>query len=438
MKYARRHENDRPDDQRTPGQRDRDRVLYTSAFRRLAGVTQVVSAAEGHIFHNRLTHSLEVAQIGRRIAEYLCDLQKDECERLDGPDPDLVEMAALAHDLGHPPFGHTAEVALDEGLKAAGVESGFEGNPQSFRIVTKLAVRSTDFAGLNLTRGALNAIQKYPWTRGADGFESKKWGAYEEEADLLAWCREGIPAEDHRKSVEAEIMDYADDVAYAVHDVEDFYRAGIVPLEKLLKDPDEFNRFTEYAWSKQKELSETRGRKVSSLDEVRDSIRFLASAPIDEAYQGSIRQRAAIRGLTAYLISRYLKGITLKVPGSQQERYVEIIPRFDLELSTLKQLIWYYVIDNTSLGTQQHGQRHVISELFRMFCTAAESGSQNDLNILPARAADSITVLDPSDSQGRACVVADLIAGMSEAQAITMYQRLIGISFGTVSDLLTL
>jgi predicted deoxyguanosinetriphosphate triphosphohydrolase len=127
-------------DYRTPAQTDRDRVQYSSAFARLAEVTQVVSADRGYVFHNRLTHSLKVAQLARRISEKLRGTHKNEADALQAPDPDIAEAAALAHDLGHPPFGHTAENELDRLARKAGLEDGFEGNAQSFRIVSKLAV----------------------------------------------------------------------------------------------------------------------------------------------------------------------------------------------------------------------------------------------------------------------------------------------------------
>jgi predicted deoxyguanosinetriphosphate triphosphohydrolase len=163
-RYDRRFKRDRPEDNRSAFQRDRDRILFTSAFRRLAGVTQVFSAEEGHIFHNRLTHSLEVAQVGRRLCERLTTDYRETADRLE-INPDVVEAACLAHDLGHPPFGHIAERLLDE-LVTHELADGFDGNAQSFRIVTKLAFRSTDVTGLNLTRATLNALLKYPWLRG--------------------------------------------------------------------------------------------------------------------------------------------------------------------------------------------------------------------------------------------------------------------------------
>lgn len=212
---------------RSPYQKDRDRLLYASAFQRLASVTQVVSASEGYVFHNRLTHTLEVAQIARRLAEKLL-AQTDPAlvEALGGLDPEVVEAAALAHDLGHPPFGHIAEKQLDALAKRHTASDGFEGNAQSFRIVNRGAAHRTDYKGLNLTRATLNAILKYPWTRDRTGQDSsghryEKYGAYDADQEVLVFARSGaVPASE--KSVEAAIMDHADAIAYSVHDLDDF------------------------------------------------------------------------------------------------------------------------------------------------------------------------------------------------------------------------
>src|SRR6266550_9029962 len=138
LRDQRKHEEDPTTSNRTPAQRDRDRLLYSSGFRRLANVTQVVAADHGYVFHNRLTHALKVAQIGRRLAEKFKFNSDDSAlaDRLGGLDPDVVEAAGLAHDLGHPPFGHLAEKELD--LLVGEAHGGFEGNPQSFRILTRL------------------------------------------------------------------------------------------------------------------------------------------------------------------------------------------------------------------------------------------------------------------------------------------------------------
>jgi dGTPase len=158
------HRGDKPDDVRSRGKRDRDRILYTSSLRRLGEITQVASPQESQVLHNRLTHSLEVAQIGKRLAQRL--LQEpgglDRAESVGGIDPDVVEAAALAHDLGHPPFGHIAERQLKRCVQDAGLTDEYEGNAQSFRIVISLEQRLLGFPGLNLTRATLNAILKYP------------------------------------------------------------------------------------------------------------------------------------------------------------------------------------------------------------------------------------------------------------------------------------
>lgn len=213
-------------------------MVYCSAFRRLAEVTQVVSASEGYSFHNRLTHTLKVAQIARRLAERLSRRAQDE--GLGIIDPDVVETAALVHDLGHPPFGHTAEIALDELAVQAGERDGFEGNAQSFRIVTKLAIRTPAYPGLNLTRATLNAVLKYPWLRATKGPHSRKWGVYHAEEAVFDWAR-GAAGES--RSIEAELMDWADDIAYSVFDVDDFYRAGLIPLDRVMVDRFERDRF---------------------------------------------------------------------------------------------------------------------------------------------------------------------------------------------------
>ena len=210
------------DDERNEFQIDRDRILYSLPFRRLAGVTQVVSPGEGEIFHNRLTHSLKVAQIARRFAETLPKRFPSIVEQWGGLDPEVVEAAALAHDLGHPPFGHIAEEEL--GLlvrKAQGGESAddFEGNAQSFRIVTELAVRRPGSpAGLDLTRAVLNATLKYPWRHGENPKKPKKYGAYFADEVSFKYAREGMqcPVEDVGcvRCLEAQIMDWSDDIAY--------------------------------------------------------------------------------------------------------------------------------------------------------------------------------------------------------------------------------
>lgn len=244
---------------RTPAQRDRDRVLYSSAFQRLAYVTQVTASEAGHTFHNRLSHSLKVAQVGRRNLERLQaqvedgELEGDAAALVTAADPDSVEACCLAHDLGHPPFGPIAEEELHSRARDH-VDDGFEGNAQSFRIVTRLSVRA-ESAGLNLTRQTLDGMLKYPWKHWDNDplpgeKRERKWGYYQDDSDAFEFTRAGWPEEAAHelpeRCFEAELMEWADDVTFAVHDTDDFFRAGLVPLDRLAEPSgEESKRFLE-------------------------------------------------------------------------------------------------------------------------------------------------------------------------------------------------
>ncbi|HEV2109596.1 MAG TPA: dNTP triphosphohydrolase, partial [Thermomicrobiales bacterium] len=356
-------------DRRSPARRDRDRLLYSSAFRRLSGITQVVAPTEHHPTHNRLTHTMKVAQVGRSLAENLIQNPANEgiANAAGGLDPDVVEAAALAHDLGHPPFGHITERELDDIITGHGIADGFEGNAQSFRIVTKLAVRYPDVEGLDLTRAALCATLKYPWMRATTGPKSRKWGAYGSESADFHWARRACPLGEDTPSLEAGLMDWADDVTYAVHDVEDFFRAGLIPLDRLVTDRSERDRVLQTIGDHRQ------AEDPFPMDDLSRTFNTLMdSAPMAMPYRGSRSDRAIIRSFTSGLIDRYVTAVSLTDPaGDGSPLRIEPIAR--MEVSMLKALTWYYVIESRSLVAQRFGQRRLIRALFGIFLDASAS-----------------------------------------------------------------
>ncbi|NHN57439.1 deoxyguanosinetriphosphate triphosphohydrolase [Calidifontibacter sp. DB0510] len=266
--------------------RDRARVLHSAGLRRLATKTQVLQPDTDDFIRNRLTHSLEVAQIGREFGGAL------------GCNADVVDTACLAHDLGHPPYGHNGEQALDAVSASIG---GFEGNAQTFRLLTRIeAKRSTPqgrSVGLNLTRASLDAACKYPWARGEGPYATGKFGVYTDDRDLFDWVREGAP-DAGRRCLEAQVMDWADDVAYSVHDVEDGVAAGLIDL-RVLESADDVADLAMlarelYAPQLPTELIAASARQVA------------ARAGSPAAYDGSRSASAALKDMASRLIGRFV------------------------------------------------------------------------------------------------------------------------------------
>ena len=424
------------DDQRARTERDRDRVLYSSAFSRLNGVTQVVASDEGHPFHNRLTHSLKVAQIARRIAERL--FVEQPFESLEAHvDPGACEAAALAHDLGHPPFGHIAEKCLDDlvreesnGGVVAGDPDGFEGNEQSFRIVVQLSQRRNDFDGLNLTRASLDAILKYPWLRSGPNERATfaKFGAYRSEESTFNWVRELHPAGNRHPCANAAIMNWSDDVAYAVHDVEDFFRAGLVPLDRLYWDRTEREAFL--AWLRERWAFQLRHEgkappySLDDWDRAENEVhQIFQETPLNrftKPYTGEASQRKALRGATALLIARYLNAVHLESHNGRWSLAFSEENRAYREVEIMKELVWCYVIDKPELRTQQYGQQRIVKDLFRTYKDAV---AREDLAVLPPNMRGAVMAGLPPER-----AAADAVSSLTERQAVLLWRKLTGIA----------
>jgi dGTPase len=386
---------------RTEFQRDRARVLHSAALRRLAGKTQVVVAGEDDFPRTRLTHSLECAQIGRELGEAL------------GCDPDLVDAACLAHDIGHPPYGHNGETALDEVARGCG---GFEGNAQTLRILTRLEAKVLDDdgsgAGLNLTRATLDAATKYPWPRSdAD----PKYGVYDEDLPAFRWVREGAPG--RIRCLEAQVMDWADDVAYSVHDVEDGIHAGHVqPI--LLADPQERAAVCRTAreW---RYTDESPADLAAAFDELL-ALPAVAALP---AYDGSVRAQAALKRLTSELTGRFVSaGIE-----ATREKYGEgPLSRYDADLvvpvavraecALLKGVAARYVMNRSGAHEMHERQRQVISELAAALVERAPEALD---------AALQQAWRDAADDSGRLRAVVDQVARLTDASVIEWHRRLV-------------
>lgn len=321
--------------------RDRARVLHSAALRRLADKTQVVGPRDGDTPRTRLTHSLEVAQISRGIGEGL------------GLNPDLCEMAGLTHDIGHPPYGHNGEVALNEVAPC-----GFEGNAQTLRILARLEpkvlIDGTSF-GLNLTRASLDAAVKYPLTRtNADGSVNRKYSAYDEDAGVLAWLREGHT--DGAPPMEAQVMDFSDDIAYSVHDVEDGIVSGRVSL-RVLWD------FVELAALAEKGAAAF-GGDADSLVDAADRLRSLPAIAAAAEFDYTLSAWAGLKALTSQLVGRYVGAVTRAtreenegvILGRQHGRLV-VPPDVEAEVRLLKTVAVLYVMDQPSHQARQDRQR---------------------------------------------------------------------------------
>lgn len=468
--------------------KDYDHLLYSSAFRRLGGVTQVVGVNETALFHNRMTHSLKVAQVGRRLTKKLLDKMDGDRQLYGvveeyggGLDSSVVYAACIAHDLGRPPFGYIAEMALRKlttGRPDTPDHSGaqvsptvgegeelsdsFSNHAQTFRIVNKLAFRESygdgKSAALNLTRATLAALLVYPWSCSERTIQSAgwgdtdqlpSWGYYDSEKDLFEFVcglvrprRVTLPNGEERtehRTVEAQVVDWADDISYAIHDVEDFFRARLIPLDILGRSDERFAEFFDYAWSRVERvfvsLDATRAQRQAARERVE---RFLSEArtklPV-RPYTGSRYDREDLHTFASAIIRSATDHTELTRDGLVRpaERDLAIIEIF-------KQLVWYYVMDSPTFAPAQRGHVYLIRRLFRDLAAWVRDeyvGSEGGRGNLPARLREYTQIAlhpDPAvgclnyrtDEQKLRRAVVDYICSLTERQVIQLATQLQG------------
>ena len=381
---------------RTEFMRDRARVIHSAALRRLAAKTQVAVPWENDFQRTRLSHSLECAQIGRELGESL------------GADPDLQDTACLAHDLGHPPFGHNGEEAL---ASIAADFGGFEGNAQSFRLLVRLEAKTVDAdgksIGLNLTRASLDGATKYPWPRSQN---SRKFGVYDDDVEVFTWMRQGAPID--KKCIEAQIMDWSDDCAYSVHDLEDAIFANQISVKNFENDFAEI--FTV--------MTRDYGSDATQQEAIQAHGRLSSLSAWPHYYDGTHRSLARLKDSTSQLIGRFVLAAELETrkvhgdgPLSRYSADLEI-PRDQLiEVDFLKAIAGHYLINAAHSQDRYAKQQIIVSELVEMLLANAP----RELDSFFLKSWD-----EAADETARMRVVIDQVAALTDPGAYALHARL--------------
>ncbi|MEY3636432.1 MAG: hypothetical protein RL147_861 [Actinomycetota bacterium] len=381
---------------RTEFMRDRARVIHSAALRRLAAKTQVAVPWENDFQRTRLSHSLECAQIGRELGESL------------GADPDLQDTACLSHDLGHPPFGHNGEEALAAIAEDFG---GFEGNAQSFRLLVRLEAKTVDSqgksVGLNLTRASLDGATKYPWTRSEN---TRKFGVYDDDVEVFNWMRKDAPLV--KKCIEAQIMDWSDDCAYSVHDLEDAIFAGQVSVKSF--ENDFADLYTVMTRDYKSDATEQ-----EALDAHK---RLSALSAWPHYFDGSQRSLARLKDSTSQLIGRFVLAAeveTRRIHGNENlSRYsanLEIPREQKVEVDFLKSIAGHYLINAAHSQVRYAKQQVIIKELVEMLLKYP-----SELDSFFKKPWD-----EASDELAKMRVIIDQVAALTDPGAYALHARLI-------------
>jgi dGTPase len=382
---------------RTEFARDRARIIHSFALRRLAAKTQVAVPWATDFPRTRLSHSLECAQVGRELGAAL------------GADPDLMEGVCLAHDIGHPPFGHNGEEALNQIASSCG---GFEGNAQSIRLLIRLEAKTVlpdgKSIGLNLTRASLDAATKYPWSRAVN---ARKFGVYEDDLEIFNWYRSGV--ESGKTSMEAQIMDWSDDVAYSVHDLEDSLVSGQIKLDQLSSDLPKLFKVAQEMYLA--DISE------SEMQSALAALQKLSCWP--RYYDGTHRSLARLKDLASQLIGRFAQAAEV----ATQEKYGDgdltrynanlVVPRAQrVEVALLKSMAGHYVINASDSQIRYGEQQRLLTELVEAILESAPT------------TLESFFLQDWQNAQtdqARLRVVIDQVASLTDPGAVALHKRLI-------------
>ena len=399
-------EERRPNDERSPFEIDRARIIHSTAFRRLQGKTQVFGMGGSDYFRTRLTHSLETAQIGKGLAIRL------------GANSDLVEAACLAHDIGHPPFGHTGEQILQDRMKEMG---GFEANAQNLRILDFLEMRSTNYNGLNLTRATIDSLLKYkePYSK-----RSKDKFYYDDDEALVSFAvKDGSNTE---KSFECEIMEWADDIAYSTHDLEDGIKAGWITEERLTARKSELQDrvLTSLREKYNKDYSAS---WEGAFEDARRACRVEGKTELEKKANRKIRIANMIH---VFIVKA--NWVARDIPSPRYRRTLDLSDDVRGRCGVIKELVWEYVINDEQLATLRKKGARIVDELFKIF---TENGvDDNTLKLYPDDFRERIAAASGTNEKMR--LACDYISGMTDSFAMKIYSRLILPSSGSLFELL--
>ena len=396
-----------PDEYRTAFQTDRDRIIYSSAFRRLQAKTQVFLSGEFDFYRTRLTHSLEVAQIGRSISSFLKQTSSFLHEDF-FIDPDLIEAICLTHDLGHSPFGHAGERTLHHLMKQFG---GFEGNAQSLQIIAETIYPGLDARrGMNPTRAFIDGILKYKRLFREDS-EALNQFIYDEQEYLRIFVLGGTHSPtigdlNHFRSLECEIMDWADDTAYCLNDMVDSMNAGFLRFERVKR------------WAEIQNLQGDQARHAETiLAVIREG---KAEARFSKKIGSFVRCCSLIERSTpaSSTTNRYRFGLAVD-------------PAVRVEADFYKRLSQELVFDHSQLHQLERKSRVILEGIFEAFAESYLNG--NGFRLMP-ESFDRLIRLK-QDPRARARILCDYIAGMTDGFAIRTYKRLYDPDFGSLLDL---